>query len=389
MKNMKKELLIGSMKRDNFSVKVFNIIVFLGMSLIMSGQAKIATMLGETWTLGNWQKSSLMTNSYDVSGYLTNSLNQTWDLVSTSWINNALSNYSNNPDGTANQMIYQTWSGSAWTNLLRSTYTYTGSKKVLTSLREIWSVSVWQNSSRETNTYDGNGYLKTSLNESWVSGAWANGSKVNYTNNTDGTANQVIFQTWDGVSAWTNSQRLTYSYNASGKVLTSVIDQWTSGSWVPYSKESNTYDGSGYLTNNLSQLWDAGSSSWKDNKRSTYSNNPDGTANQTATQTWDGSTWTNSDRLTFTYSIITGISEITKDQIFTIYPNPVHDYINIRTDHVADGLAYSISNQAGMQVLKGNIIPESTSIDISSLEKGIYFLYLGEKNHHTCKFIKN
>lgn len=176
---------------------------------------KVLTMTSELWLTAFWQNFSKNTYTYDVSGYLTNTLFQNWDLLSSSWKNFNQSNYSNNPDGTASQVTIQLWDGvSSWTNSQRYTYTYNTSKKVLTKLTEMWISGNWQNSTMETNSYDINGYLINELTQSWdqLSSTWKNQSQNNYSNNPDGTTHQEISQTWDGVSAWINNERMTYTY---------------------------------------------------------------------------------------------------------------------------------------------------------------------------------
>ena len=393
MKNMKKKLHTSFKKSDKCFLSIFSMLIFLSLSFNLSGQKVVTKVLDESWTGSIWQNSTLQSNSYDASGYLTGSISQSWNASALIWVNVSQYVYANNTDGTANQITIQSWDGiSAWNTTNRLTYTYNSSKKVLTELSELYLGSAWQNTSLKTNTYNGSGYLTNSLTQSWdiASSTYKNSAQANYTNNANGTPSQVINQTWNGVNAWTNSLRFTYTYNASGKILTTVVDQWLSGNWVSLQKESNTYDGSGYLTNVLSQLWNSGTSNWGNNTQSNYSNNTDGTPHQVINQSWDGiSTWINTDRMTFTYSLITGVSELTNKADFTIYPNPAYDVINVKADININGSVYSITNQAGMVLLKGKITNENTSIDISSLDNGIYFLHFGETNQNTYKLIKN
>jgi hypothetical protein len=241
----------------------------------------------------------------------------------------------------------------------------------------------------KTNTYNGSGYITNSLIQSWdvATSAYKNSSQSNYTNNANGTPSQVINQTWNGVNAWINSLRFTYTYNGSGKNLTTVTDQSVSGTWTAFLKETFSYDGSGYLINDLSQIWNSGA--WKNSTQSNYTNNTDGTQHLVVSQSWDGiSAWVNSDRLTFTYSQITGISELKYKADFTIYPNPAFDIINVKGNTGINDLVYSITNQTWMVLLRGKITDENTSIDISSLENGIYFLHFGETNQNSYKIIK-
>jgi hypothetical protein len=387
---MKRVLQMAPAACGNNTGRFLFLFFFCILSINLSGQ-KVYTMLGETWTSGNWEKSSLLTNTYDGSSYLTKSLSQIWDVPSLSWENGSQTNYTNNPDGTANQSTYQMWDGvSAWNDFMRSTYTYNSSKKVLTTVGEVWFLSNWMNSSKTINTYDGSGYLTNTLNQSWdmISSTYKNSSQTDYTNNPDGTVGLWITKTWDGVSAWINSVRLTNTY-LSGKVQTSVYDQYTAGNWVPKTKLSYTYDGSGFLINILSQLWDAGSSTWKNNTRDNITNNPNGTPYQDISQKWDGvSVWNNTDRLTYGYSQPTGISDLIREGDFTIYPNPAQNVITIKVNTSISGSTYSISDQTGKMILKGKLLGETTSIDITQLTNGVYFVIIGERNQNTFKVIK-
>ncbi len=369
----------------------FSLLIFFILSINLSGQ-KIYSILGETWTSGTWLKSSLITYTYDGSGYLTNTLVQSWDIASSTWKNVSQTINTNNPDGTVNQSISQAWDGvSAWTNVLRATYTYNASKKPLTIVSEIWLVSIWMNSTKTINTYDGSGYLTNSLTQTWdlISSTFKNSSQTNYTNNPNGTINFWISQTYVGTT-WTDNQRATFTYNASNKVLTEVLDNMSAGNWVHFSMDTDTYDGSGYITNNLHQLWDVVSSTWKDKSRSIYTNNPDGTPYQVVSQDWDGiSAWVNTTRATFSYSPATGIYDLVKEADFNIYPNPAGDVIRITSNKNIQGSTYSITDQAGKLVLKGRLTDTNTTIDISPLPNGIYFFNFGVGTQNSYKVIKN
>jgi hypothetical protein len=388
---MKESLLITVSKYDKNFSRFLSLFLCFILSMNLSGQ-KIYTMLGESWVSNAWLNSSLTTNTYDVSGYLTNSLDQTWDIPSTSWVNTFQTKYTNNPDGTVLQTIYQTWAGGGWLDYSRSTNTYNTAKKVLTTISETKLGLIWQNSTKIINTYDGStGYLNNTLKQTWdiISSTFKTNGQTNYTNNPDGTVSQSVDQTGDGIT-WTNLSRVLYTYT-SGKFLTIVSDIWTAGNWLHSSMETYTYDGTGKLTLVLSQLWDTGLNNWKDDTRSSYTYNLDGTTNIVTTQKYDGvSTWNNTNRVTFGYSPATAIPELAKEAAdLSIYPNPATDVIRIESGKSIHGSTYSITDQAGKIVLKGKLIDENPSIDISTLPTGIYFLYFGEGSRNSYKVIKN
>ncbi|MBK7956666.1 MAG: T9SS type A sorting domain-containing protein [Bacteroidetes bacterium] len=64
--------------------------------------------------------------------------------------------------------------------------------------------------------------------------------------------------------------------------------------------------------------------------------------------------------------------------VLNIYPNPVHDRVNILVEENYD---YSIINLAGMEVQSGKIIKGNNSIELNkSIQKGIYMIRLNNDN---------
>jgi hypothetical protein len=356
-------------------------ILFLILNLDLLGQS-LQSVLGEKWTSGVWVTDSKTTYSYDVNGHLTKILAQSWNGVA--WENASQTNNSINPDGTTNQMVIQSWIGGIWVDFLRTTYTYNASKQVLTEVTEM--LILIPSTTKQTNTYTG-GYLTSSLSQNWNGLSWEDKSKSTYNNDSDGNPTLEVVQTWDGIQ-WNNSQQTTSTYNASKKISTEVTDDWTAGNWVPHFKESYSYDGSGYLANDLSQLWDPGLPGWKNDNQSVFENNSNGTAARITFQDWSGGVWVNSDRFTYTYGTPTSVEELSSEKNFIIYPNPAHNVITIKANIKVPGSIYSITDQTGKMLLKGKLLGETTSIDITQLTNGVYFVIIGEKSQYTFKLIK-
>jgi hypothetical protein len=360
------------------------------LSTNLSGQKVLSSLRSDTWTGSAWQNATLQSNTHDGSGFLINSLTQIWNVPGLVWDDVSRSSYTNNGDGTAQQVVSQSWDGATWNDLSRITYTYNASKKVLTTQTEMSLGAIWMNSSLTTNTYDGSGFLTNELSQTWdlISSSWKDNTRSIYTNNADGNPSQVVDQHWDGVSTWTNTTRTTYTYNGSHKVTTATLDNYTSGNWVPFSQDTYSYDGSGFLITTVSQLWDSGLASYKNSTQSSYTNNSDGTPSVVVTQLWNGSSYDNQSRFTYTYSEVTGTSEIIKEDDFIIYPNPAHDVVTIKTSRIFGRSTYSFADQSGKTVLKGILTDETTSINIAPLTEGIYLLYIGEENRNIYKVIK-
>jgi hypothetical protein len=74
---------------------------------------------------------------------------------------------------------------------------------------------------------------------------------------------------------------------------------------------------------------------------------------------------------------------------FSIFPNPTTDKITVKTSYNFYDLPYVIYDQIGRQIVSGKIEKQTTTVDISKLEAGIYFLQINGQNKQTFKIIKN
>ena len=369
------------------------LVLFFVLSINLQGQ-KYQMILTEDWKNGAWQNSNKTAYTYDGNEFLISTLSQSWDETLPGWVNSTKSLHSNNPDGTVNNTIAQIWDDqdNVWKDMQRITYTYNTAKKVLTAVTEMWTGSDWLNFAKQTNTYDVNNYLTKELSQTWdfVSN-WNNVRQSNYTNNPDGTPNQVIDQVWIVIPGnWTDSERSTFTYNASGGVLTELHEVWSTGTWVNNALYTNTWDLNNRITKELSQAWVTGINNWDNEAQSDYAYNTDGTLYQIVSQSWqtDTDTWLNAQRITFTYVPTTGRQEIRERASFILYPNPAGDFVTIRSDYDVHSAKYSLEDQSGKQVITGKLGGTITTLDISRLPAGIYFLRVGERGQNIYKILK-
>jgi hypothetical protein len=96
----------------------------------------------------------------------------------------------------------------------------------------------------------------------------------------------------------------------------------------------------------------------------------------------------NSDTLIMSVNLCTGVNEITTENLFTVYPNPVTTEINIKADVSLIGSVYTIYDNKGKLVLTGKINSENTLIELGNLSGGIYLLNVGDKTTRTFKVVK-
>ncbi|MFM9944300.1 MAG: T9SS type A sorting domain-containing protein [Bacteroidia bacterium] len=72
----------------------------------------------------------------------------------------------------------------------------------------------------------------------------------------------------------------------------------------------------------------------------------------------------------------------------SIYPNPAINQITIESNHTLNNEPYTITNQTGRQLLKGELNSKTNQIDISILAKGFYFIQIGEADKEIFKIVK-
>jgi hypothetical protein len=84
----------------------------------------------------------------------------------------------------------------------------------------------------------------------------------------------------------------------------------------------------------------------------------------------------------------TGINEVSQSNLFSVYPNPASDEINLKSDVKLLGSVYTIFDNTGKFVLSGKINSENTIIEIGNLSGGFYLFSIGENLKQTFKVIK-
>jgi hypothetical protein len=83
-----------------------------------------------------------------------------------------------------------------------------------------------------------------------------------------------------------------------------------------------------------------------------------------------------------------GIHEMAQHNLFSVFPNPAHNVINVKADHKLIGSVFTIYDNTGKAVQSGKINAANTSIELSNLSSGIYMFSVGENIKQTFKIIK-
>ena len=83
-----------------------------------------------------------------------------------------------------------------------------------------------------------------------------------------------------------------------------------------------------------------------------------------------------------------GINELSNDKLFSVYPNPTKNNINVKVDKTLLGSEYTLYDNTGKTVLSGKINEEISNIELSNLSGGIYLFSIGNNVKRIVRIIK-
>lgn len=80
------------------------------------------------------------------------------------------------------------------------------------------------------------------------------------------------------------------------------------------------------------------------------------------------------------------VKESNIQNVINVFPNPIFDYITISTTHNAAFITYELFDLQGKILDKGGIFVEDRTINVSNLQRGIYFIrFMDEKRNVLIK----
>ena len=102
----------------------------------------------------------------------------------------------------------------------------------------------------------------------------------------------------------------------------------------------------------------------------------------------DNNSCTNTASLLMTVNACVGINETENGKLFSVFPNPAKNQINIKADATLIGSVYTVFDNQGKIILTGKIISENTIVELENITAGVYLLNIGENLKQTFKVIK-
>jgi hypothetical protein len=88
------------------------------------------------------------------------------------------------------------------------------------------------------------------------------------------------------------------------------------------------------------------------------------------------------------YGSSVGINEVSQSNLFSVFPNPAQNVINVNLDAKLVGSVFTIYDNIGKVVKSGKLNSANTTIELNDLSGGIYTFSIGENKKQTFKVIK-
>ncbi len=247
---------------------------------------------------------------------------------------------------------------------------------------------------RSVDTYDANGNRTEHISYRWNPNNSLEGWRSVDTYDANGNLTERLsYRLVSGLNDWQISQRYVYTYDANGNQTEYIYSYWDSdlNDWVISWRYVDTYDACGNLTERLHSSWDSGINDWKRGTRHIYTFDANGNLTERLFYNWDSESngWINDSKFVAYWSeLTTQIHTSSEYPKFTIYPNPVKDQITIET-YNPEPHAIEIHTLNGQLLYSDKIEGPTLQIDLSSFQKGLYFITVRSRDFvRTEKILK-
>lgn len=336
----------------------------------------------------DWNRRDVTTYTYDINENLKKTI-WLWSNGSDGELSEYINDINGNPieviryglDTSKNKWIEQSifcpW-GNCWISELgredfigaygRVTYTYDPNGKL-----EIRSLYDWDSANNEwviirkhVFTYDEDNRVTEGVEYEWKSSEseWIPGfhrEVYSYDDNGNLTEENNYYRDYEA-NEWVHQWRFLYTYDIN-KNLTEQIKMEgdpEANDWFNHMSYFCTYDANGNPTEEITNYWDSDVSDWIYQRKSVY----------------------------YWSELTTSISNNPIDLNYIIYPNPTNDLVALESN--VPGLhTIIITSLNGQLIYSTKTVGSTLHIDLSSFQKGIYFITIRSRDYmRTEKIIK-
>jgi len=292
-------------------------------------------------------------NTYNNNNLITSKIHKSFDIENNKWKNKYKELYKYNDNNKLDTMFFQIWGFlKDWEKYRTETYIYNDlfQPKIKLVQKNKYGGNLLENEEKQLFEYDNRGNLVELLVQKWEDNEWQPKRKYSYVYNQDNKKVKTTYQKYE-INTWVYSTRYFYKYN-NNKDITEVISEiWsaTENNWVNFHLTKYEYDDDNNRILYFQKNWNTETNQWIKNNKYVYFLSP-----------YDPN----------------GLVEERFDNI-VIFPNPTTGIINIENESISDVFIYDETGK----LLKNTT--NTSSINISNLPKGLYFLEIFSNGKHS------
>lgn len=265
------------------------------------------------------------------------------------------------------QELYKSWNGSSFENAFRITYSYTASNNVEIKLIEYFSENKWANLEKYAYVYS-NEKPKSVVRSFWNDKGKEIKSTMSFSYNND------VVELNESSSLMSDKWKYDYSDGF-------AVYKYDNDAWKGISKSSYTNNHEDLFKNSLT-FYNWSDDKWSDKPVNRVRWDYDAAKMEKLTFYQERlNTTANAYSLTkemiFNVSEPSVINEISNPSLFSIFPNPVTDVLNVRLNNLLSKDApYFIYNTTGRLIATGLLTGSEQTIDVGFLPSGQYIFTL-------------
>lgn len=360
-------------------------------------QYRLINLYVEDYDLGVWEKTDSVYYVYDtelpyghgnfdfIEGSNFSSeplyyLSEWLEFDGASWVGyyKYYNNFNDDDQRTSTNIDF--WNGISYEGNSRVEYTYNPDGQVDSILFLDYTGGDYDPYYRHNYTYS-DGILANIIYQSYGAD-WENSLLIIYTFTATGLIDNLVYRLWDGVG-WYDSGRYIYSYDAGGNITEKLIQSYDFG-WQTEGRYVYTYDGSDF--NNLVEIQNYDGVNYTSSQKFDLVEFSDALPSLTTISFWDGFIWNPSTRIHYNYESFedgtVNIGNELQETVFNLYPNPVADQLTI--DFNAEGqqhVSIIITDAAGNMIDRQTFIAVPGKNEIQkqinpALPSGLYTMSL-------------
>ncbi len=346
-----------------------------------------------------WEGTYKIDRTYDEQGNIIGSLEKVWDKDAGAFLtaSNTVWIYDSNIQERDYSLKWNAESA-AWDSTTFRLYTFDGNRNKIKRIYYPWNTEAnkFEALLLTYYKYDTNGALVQDSVLKWdaESSTWNNYLLITYEYTEVGLNAKQLTQKWDlTTSAWINSLIIEYKYDENNLYIEWSLKKWdiTSETWIKYLLRTKTNGANGLIEEQLNQMWSVSENAYSSTQHNLYEYDDFGNLIEYIYQKWDNtnSVWKDDSKVYtfFSQHNKTDAEILEMESQIKVFPNPAQNELSV--SGIEEPSTISVHDINGKLFFQRNVNSEITTIDVSNIPVGLYFLEIDNKlQKQIVKFVK-